>query len=89
MSRMALTVYYSSEAGEVSKIVEGRCLKREDSLVRADANYRHHETGGRSCMLRTCPGEHGVGQSAFQRSQSESCVLACVGMGARCRSTPS
>lgn len=36
MSRVALTIYYSSEAGEVSKIVEGSCLKREDSLLRAD-----------------------------------------------------
>ena len=36
MSRVALTMYYSPQTGELTKIVEGSHLKREDSLLRAD-----------------------------------------------------
>ena len=36
MSRVALTMYYSPHTGELTKIVEGSYLKREDSLLRAD-----------------------------------------------------
>ena len=36
MSRLAVIMYYSPEDGEVTKVVEGGSLKREDSLLRAD-----------------------------------------------------
>ncbi len=36
MSGVALTIYYSTDASEMTRIVESKCFSGEDSLMRAD-----------------------------------------------------